>query len=214
VNTIHDMGGMQGLGELNYAASEPAFHAPWEGRVAAMMSALNVFGGFRVVLESIPAADYLQMSYYERWFVALNEQVVRYGLVTREEIDSGRPARGSVGTTAPLSPAEARERLLQTSRSRLEIDAPARFEIGDRVCGRNRHPTTHTRMPRYTRGRTGIVERDRGVFALPDNEVYGLDPKPQHVYLIRFSARELWGEAASERDSLHIDMWEDYLEPA
>jgi nitrile hydratase len=69
-------------------------------------------------------------------------------------------------------------------------------------------------MPGYTRGKTGIVERDRGVFTLPDNEVYDLDPKPQHVYMIRFTARELWGDAAPEHDKLYIDMWEDYLEPA
>jgi nitrile hydratase len=69
-------------------------------------------------------------------------------------------------------------------------------------------------MPRYTRGKVGVVERDRGVFALPDNEVYFLDPKPQHVYLVRFAARELWGAAARERDALLIDLWEDYVEPA
>ena len=69
-------------------------------------------------------------------------------------------------------------------------------------------------MPRYTRGKTGVVERDRGVFGLPDNEVYSLDPKPQHVYLIRFTARELWGAVGSAHDSLYIDMWDDYLEPA
>ena len=80
--------------------------------------------------------------------------------------------------------------------------------------GRNINPATHTRMPRYTRGRAGVVERDRGVFALPDNEAYFLDPKPQHVYLIRFAARELWGETASPHDALYIDLWEDYLERA
>jgi nitrile hydratase len=69
-------------------------------------------------------------------------------------------------------------------------------------------------MPRYTRGRIGVVERDRGVFPLPEREVYFLDPKPQHVYLVRFTARELWGETASARDSSYIDMWEDHLEPA
>jgi nitrile hydratase len=69
-------------------------------------------------------------------------------------------------------------------------------------------------MPRYARGRVGVVERDRGVFALPDNEVYFLDPKAQHVYLVRFAARELWGDSASARDSVYLDMWQDYLEPA
>ena len=179
-----------------------------------MMSALGVFGGFRVPIESIPAADYLRMSYYERWLVALNEQIIKYELATRTELERGRPDPGSVNTTPALTPAEARETLFRTSRSELEIEVAARFQVRDRVRGLNIHPTTHTRMPRYTRGKTGIVERDRGVFALPDNEVYDLDPKPQHVYLVRFMARELWGEEASALDSLYIDMWDDYLEPA
>ncbi len=80
--------------------------------------------------------------------------------------------------------------------------------------GANLNTPTHTRMPRYTRGRIGVVERDRGVFALPERDVYFLDPKPQHVYLVRFTARELWGESAPARDSLYIDLWEDHLEPA
>ena len=214
MNGIHDMGGMQGLGELHYEETEPVFHDPWEGRVPAMMLALGVFGGFRVPIESIPAADYLRMSYYERWLVALNEQIIKYELATRTEIERGRPDPGSVKATPALTPAEARETLFRTSQSELEIEVAARFQVGDRVRGLNIHPTTHTRMPRYTRGKTGIVERDRGVFALPDNEVYDLDPKPQHVYLVRFMARELWGEEASALDSLYIDMWDDYLEPA
>ncbi len=214
MNGIHDMGGMQGLGELHYEETEPVFHEPWEGRVPAMMSALGVFGGFRVPIESIPAADYLRMSYYERWLVALNEQIIKYELATRTEIERGRPDPGSVRATPALTPAEARETLFRTRQSELEIEVAARFQVGDRVRGLNIHPTTHTRMPRYTRGKTGIVERDRGVFALPDNEVYDLDPKPQHVYLVRFMARELWGEEASALDSLYIDMWDDDLEPA
>ena len=75
MNGIHDMGGMRGLGELHYEETEPVFHEPWEGRVPAMMAALGVFDGFRVGIEAIPAADYLRMSYYERWLVTLNEQI-------------------------------------------------------------------------------------------------------------------------------------------
>ena len=80
--------------------------------------------------------------------------------------------------------------------------------------GRNIHPATHTRMPRYTRGKTGVVERDRGVFNLPGSELVPAESKPQHVYLIHYTAHELWGDEASTPDSLYIDMWEDYLEPA
>ena len=41
-----------------------------------------------------------------------------------------------------------------------------------------------------------------------------LGDKPQHVYSVRFAARELWGEQASPRDSVYVGLWEDYLEPA
>ncbi len=214
MNGIHDMGGMQGLGKLKYEDSEHRYHEPWEGRVHAMMAALELFGGFRLPLESIPAEEYLRMSYYERWLVALTHQLMKYELVTRDEIESGRPAPGSAKSTPELTPAEARDLPFRPVKSELEIDVTLRFQVGDHVRGRNMHPTTHTRMPRYTRGKKGVVQRDRGVFALPDTESYGLDPRPQHVYLIRFEARELWGDQASENDSLFIDMWEDYLEPA
>lgn len=214
MNTIHDMGGMTGLGELGYEENEPVFHEPWEGRVMAMFGALGVFRGFRVPMESLPAADYLRMPYYERWLHSLTEQVVNHGLVSRSEITRGRPEQGSAKATPRLTAADAGEALFRPPPSELDVDVAARFKVGDAVRGRNRHPAVHTRMPRYTRGRAGVVARDRGVFALPDNEAYGLDPKPQHVYLIRFSARELWGETAPAQDALYIDLWEDYLEPA
>jgi hypothetical protein len=34
------------------------------------------------------------------------------------------------------------------------------------------------------------------------------------VYSVRFTARELWGEKASPRDAVNLDLWDDYLEPA
>jgi hypothetical protein len=41
-----------------------------------------------------------------------------------------------------------------------------------------------------------------------------LGDKPQHVYCVRFAARELWGEQAVSRDSVYADLWDDHLEPA
>lgn len=218
MNGIHDMGGLQGLGELDYEAAGPVYHAAWEGRVHAMSTALGAsptWGGFlRPEIERIPAADYLRMSYYERWLTAIIERLVTNGLATREEIANGRAAAGTSKATPALTAEEARTRPFRASHEERDLDVPARFAIGARVRGRNLHPTTHTRMPHYTRGRVGTVERDRGVFDLPDMAVYFQDPRPQHVYLVRFAARELWGETASPRDTVHIDMWEDYLEPA
>ena len=213
MNGIHDMGGMQGLGELRDEETEPVFHEPWEGRMFAMMRGMNVMSGFRLPIEAIPAQEYLRMGYYERWLTAFVEQLVKFEIATRDEIERGWPDPGSARSTPTLTAEQARELPFRTPQSELDLHVSPRFRIGDRVRGRNRHPATHTRMPRYTRGKTGTVERDRGVFELPDNAHYGLDPRPQLVYLIRFEARGLWGELASENDSLYIDMWEDYLEP-
>jgi len=217
MNGVHDMGGMQGLGDLHYEREEPMFHARWEGRVHALWHAVGAHGkwrGIRTKMELIPAADYLRMSYYERWLTALTERIVESGLATRDEIETGRAEPIAPRATPALSAAAAREAPLRPPRTELAVQIPARFLPGQRVRGRNRHPTTHTRLPRYTRGRVGVVERDRGVFALPDTRVYFLDPKPQHVYLVRFTARELWGDEAPARDAVYVDLWEDYLELA
>ena len=214
---IHDMGGMQGLGEIRYEESEPIFHEPWEGRVYAMDTAMRAHGkwrGLRAEIELIPASDYLRMSYYERWMTALIARIVKSGLATRAEIERGRADAGSARATPALTPEQAQEIPFRTPQTQQDVEITPRFQVGQRVRGRNIHPPTHTRMPKYTRSRVGTVERDRGVFPLPDTEIYFQDPKPQHVYMIRFTARELWGEGAPEQDKLYIDMWEDYLEPA
>jgi nitrile hydratase len=76
------------------------------------------------------------------------------------------------------------------------------------------HPTGHTRLPRYARGKLGTIVRDQGVYVFPDTNAHFLGEKPQHVYSVRFAARELWGEQASPRDAVYVDMWDDYLERA
>jgi nitrile hydratase len=40
------------------------------------------------------------------------------------------------------------------------------------------------------------------------------DPKPQHLYNVRFAACELWGPDASTRDSVYVNLWDDHLDPA
>jgi nitrile hydratase subunit beta len=95
-----------------------------------------------------------------------------------------------------------------------EIPVEARFRVGQRVRTRNIHPTGHTRLPRYARGKLGTIHLDHGVYVFPDTNADSLDENPQHVYSVWFAARELWGEQASGRDSVYIDMWDDYLEYA
>ena len=79
--------------------------------------------------------------------------------------------------------------------------AGPRFGVGDTVRARNVHPAGHTRLPRYARGKRGTVIRDNGVYALQDTDGRGqqFGDFPQHVYTVRFTARELWGERGNER---------------
>jgi nitrile hydratase len=89
-----------------------------------------------------------------------------------------------------------------------------RFQTGQRVRARNINPVGHTRLPRYARGRLGVIDRDHGVFVFPDTNAHYLGEKPQHVYSVRFAARELWGQQAAQQDSVYLDLWDDYLDPA
>ena len=101
------------------------------------------------------------------------------------------------------------ERRVSTKR---DVRVKATFRRGQRVRARNMHPTGHTRLPRYARGKLGTIAEDRGVFVFPDTNAEFLGEKPQHLYSVRFAARELWGERASPRDSVYLDLWDDYLE--
>ena len=92
------------------------------------------------------------------------------------------------------------------------MNAPPRFAVGQAVRAKKINPTGHTRLPRYARGNVGVVDRIHGAHVLPDSNAHFRGESPQHLYSVRFSARELWGEAASARDAVYIDLWEDYLE--
>ncbi len=98
--------------------------------------------------------------------------------------------------------------------SRVAEEVAPSFKVGDKVRARNVNPTTHTRLPRYVRGKVGTVEIDHGVFVTPDTVAHGQGEHPQHVYCVSFTAVELWGAGASERDKVCIDLWDDYLERA
>jgi hypothetical protein len=107
------------------------------------------------------------------------------------------------------------EPIVKTGAScRVDANVPARFAVGETVAVGNINPVKHTRLPRYARGKRGLIAQDHGVFIFPDTNAHGAGEKPQHVYSVRFTARELWGAPASERDVVHLDLWDDYLDRA
>jgi hypothetical protein len=111
-----------------------------------------------------------------------------------------------------LSAAQVAPAIARGSPVAVAIDAPPRFAVGDPVRAGNRHPTGHTREPRYVRGRVGVVHEHYGAHVFPDLSAAGRR-EARHLYSVRFTARELWGEPAGE-DAVYVDLWEDYLERA
>ena len=219
MNGVHDMGGQQSTGPVVYEKDEPVFHASWEAWIYALNRAMRAWRRWsldtdRHALELMSPIDYLRMSYYERWVYRLEGQLVQYGLVSREEIESGQAAPGSTKASPPLTLATSDRWLDRGIASSADPEVRPLFEVSQRVRARNINPTGHTRLPRYARGKTGVIVRDHGVYLLPDSNAHFEGEKRQHVYSVRFAARELWGASASPRDSVHLDLWDDYLERA
>ena len=219
MNGVHDMGGMHGMGPIVEEKNEPVFHEGWEGRIFAMNVAMGAWRKWNIDAsrhsrELIPPAEYLRMSYYEKWIAGLIELMVKAGLVRGDEIESGTPAVGSAKAIPAVNPEQALARIATGLPAKRNVDLPARFKVGQRVRTRNLHPLGHTRLPRYARGRFGTINRDHGVFVFPDTNAHFLGEKPQRVYSVCFAARELWGTQAGEKDSVYVDLWDDYLEPA
>jgi hypothetical protein len=200
VNGAHDMGGAHGFGPVVPEADEPWFHAEWERRVFALVIALGAGGRWnidasRFARENRPPAEYLGKTYYELWLAGLERLLAERGYPSEplraEDVDA-MLARGGPASRAS--------------------DRPARFAAGDRVRTRNIHPHTHTRLPRYARDKVGTVELVHGTHVFPDSNAQFHGEDPQWLYTVRFTARELWGR--DDDDSVSIDAFEPYLEPA
>ncbi|OLC10413.1 MAG: nitrile hydratase subunit beta [Chloroflexi bacterium 13_1_40CM_67_9] len=218
MNGVHDMGGMHGMGPVVIEKDEPVFHSRWEARMYALQRAAGFHGRWntdmsRFSRERMPPADYLAATYYERWLFGLETLLVEQGLVTAQEMTTGR-AGMKAGNSGVLRASAVAARMRGRSSARDAADVPPTFKPGDSVLARTINPTGHTRLPRYVRGRRGTVNIDHGVFTFPDTNATSGDPKPQHCYSVRFDARELWGPEVAARDSVYLDLFDDYLDAA
>ena len=92
----------------------------------------------------------------------------------------------------------------------------AKFKPGDSLRVRTGSPPGHFRTPAYIQGKTGSVITVHGAFRNPASLAYGGDGLPkQFLYLVRFDQSRVWSRyTASPRDTLCIDLYEHWLEPA
>ena len=242
MNGVHDLGGMQGFGPVERERDEPVFHAPWEAVVFAIRRSRAVIrhftiDEFRHTIERMEPAGYLGSTYYERWLDALVRVLAAKGVLTLEEVEARAAALGERGqapeaVAAPAGGAPAPAATPASRRGRPETasgEGPvvfvppssvraatraARFAPGDHVVTRNAHPTGHTRLPRYARGKPGVIDRLHGTHVFPDANAHGRGEQPQPLYSVRFEATALWGESAEPNQRVFLDLWESYLEPA
>jgi nitrile hydratase len=209
------------------------FHAPWEAVVVAIRRSRAIgrlfnIDEFRHSIERMEPAHYLGSSYYERWLDGLARVLVEKGVVTLKELEeraasfrarpegpaagSGQCPRGARtpgdgdGLPSPLN-------FVPPSTTRTSSESP-RYAPGDRVVTRSFHPSGHTRLPRYARGKPGVIHRLHGIHVFPDTNAHGLGERPRPLYSVRFDARALWGESAEPNHHVHLDLWESYLRPA
>ena len=217
-NTIHDMGGMHGFGPVEPEPDEPPFHAEWEGRVLAMQRAMSATGLWtidagRASLEMLPPLEYLRSSYYRRWFLGLEQRLLKHGLVGEDEIAAGRSLRRGIALNRTLKLSDVQKPATRGSFER-PSKAPARFKVGDAVRTRMINPKTHTRLPRYARDKSGTIEAVRGCHVYPDSAALGAGEDPQWLYTVVLTGRELWGDDAEATLEVSIEAFEPYLIPA
>jgi nitrile hydratase subunit beta len=218
MNGAQDLGGMQGFGPVRPEKDEAPFHDEWERRAFALTLAMGATGSWnldmgRAARESLPPAQYLSSTYFQIWFEAMVALMLERGLVTPDEVADGHAQVAPKPLPRRLDATSVAQAMARGGPTEREAPGPARFTVGERVRARLINPVTHTRLPRYVRGRVGTVVAVHGAHVLPDTNALGQGECPAWLYGLRFDARDLWGDDTTA-SAVHVDCWEPYLEPA
>jgi nitrile hydratase beta subunit len=219
MNGAHDLGGMHGFGPVAPDPNEPLFHGDWEKRCFALTLAVGFTGQWnidasRFAREQMPPGEYLSTGYYEHWLFGLEYLLVDRSLATPEEMDAGKALVEPKPIARTLQAKDVVSTLSKGGPSERADAGDRLFAVGDKVRTRNLNPATHTRLPRYARGKVGTVHLAHGSHVFPDQNSQYQGEAPQPLYNVRFEGEELWGSAAEPGACTYIDLWEDYLDAA
>jgi nitrile hydratase subunit beta len=218
MNGPQDLGGMMGFGPVCPELDEPYFHAEWEKRALAITLGAAALGEWNLDMgrharESLSPSIYYSASYYEIWTRALANMLAEREMVTSEEMRVGHALNPPVATKKPKA---TRDQVQQALAAGTPYNRPAQsqplFKIGQQVRTKVMHPKTHTRLPRYVRGKIGVIDTVHGVFVFPDTNAHGLGEHPHWCYTVRFHGFELWGEGSDPTLEVCVDCWEPYLQ--
>ena len=218
-----DLGGRKGFGRVPIEVDEPVYHGTWEAPVIAgilttMMAGLYNLDEFRAGIDDLDPLSYLSVGYYGRWLHTLEVNCVNAGVFSEEEVEARvaelgeRPEAPLPARNEPRIAEELRELIANGASSAREIARPPAFRVGSRVRGRVMPDARHVRIPAYAQGREGVVHVVHEAFVFPDTNLRREGENPEHVYAVRFRARDLWPDA-DERATVLVDLWESYLEP-
>ena len=234
---VHDLGGVTGYGPVPHDPAEPPFHADWEKRVFGLLGAVTSAtarrpGEFRYVLERLDPADYFDHGYYGRWLAGFEVLLAEYGLIgapamtsqvtARTEVPVPEAAEASpVQRAAPVAvlnpallPPDRPTPAPQRRTVRRELSDSPRFSIGDRVIAPGPAQPGHTRLPDYAVGKLGTVAKLHPAEVLPDSTAHDMGERPQHVCCVGYDAQTLWGDEAEPNTTIHVDLYECYLQAA
>ena len=219
MNGPQDLGGQMGFGPVAPEKDEPIFHAEWEKRALGVTLATGAFGAWNIdesrhARETLPPAEYYSSSYYQIWIKGLETLLQRHGFVSAADLATGKAVDGTAPPKRVLKAADVAATLAKGGPCDRPVETPARFKAGDKVRTKNFNPTGHTRLPRYARAKSGVVEAVREGYVFPDTNAHHKGEDPQWLYTVVFDGPEIWGEGADPTLTVSIDAWESYLEPA
>ncbi|MBD1550552.1 nitrile hydratase subunit beta [Pseudomonas typographi] len=225
MNSIHDVGGLHGMGRIVIEADEPPFHEPWEGRmhgiaVSCQISGVNFTAEQRSTIEQMGYIAYLSTSYYEKWLYAYETLLADKGIISKADID--RRVAEQAQALMPAHPQEPprlseygqklKAVLYQGTPHDRPLARQPKFKVGDLVHTLNRNALRHSRLPRFARDKDGVIEAYHGAHCHPEPHAAGIGDVPEHLYCVRFDGETLWGpDAEAGASCVYVDLFEDYL---
>ncbi len=210
MSSLHDLGGMQGFGEVWTVPEGTAFHSGAERRIFRVMMALMATGwcdadGFRAAVERLPVRVYARECFPANYLAGMEKQLEERGLLKPGDLDDWMRGEKPVGR--PHVPPS----IMPDGSA---APAPARFRVGDVVRISSTNRLGHNRLPNYLRGQAGTITAERGLSNFPDALAARIGRRPQPVYTVTFRARDLWGEQVTPDDSVSAEVFQDYIEAA
>ena len=214
-----DLGGRSGHGPITLEPEGELFHfhTPWESRAHALTLAMGAAGAWnidmsRAARETLP--NYAELGYYEIWIAGLQRLLQERGLLQPDELAAAGTLHPSTALQHRLAAVDVADVLAAGAPTRRPTTKPAAFAVGQPVRTRAVPVPHHSRLPRYVRGKRGVIEDSHGMHVFADANAQGLGEQPQWLYTVVFDGEELWGDTAPGGLKVSVDAWESYLEAA